>query len=166
MYRLLMNDMTLQIIPCSTGSDYAVARKISKDYVKWLNMDLSFQDIENEFSDFRSIYGPPRGTYLLAFQDKQAAGGVGLREFEADICEMKRLYVYDDFKGKGIGTALCTDLIQVAKHMGYARMRLDTIGRLKAAIQLYEKLGFNDIEPYRYNPDPSTRYMELNLDRF
>ena len=161
-----MTDMTLRIIPCSTDSDYALARKISKDYVNWLNMDLSFQDIENEFSDFRSLYGPPRGTYLLALLDEQAAGGVGLREFEADICEMKRLYVYDEFKGQGIGTALCTDLIHVAQHMGYARMRLDTIARLEAAIQLYENIGFVDIEPYRYNPDPSTRYMELNLDLF
>jgi len=159
-----MNAMTLRIMPCFTDTEYAVARKISKDYVEWLNMDLTFQGIENEFSEFRSIYSPPGGAYLLAFSDKQAAGGVGLRKFEADICEMKRLYVYDRFKSKGIGKALCNQLIQLAKHLGYARMRLDTIGRLEAAIQLYESLGFKDIEQYRHNPDPTTRYMELNLN--
>lgn len=154
----------MQIIQCATDADYALAETISKDYVEWLNMDLTFQDIEKEFSEFRSTYGPPQGTYLLAFWDNQAAGGVGLRKFQADICEMKRLFVYDRFKGKGIGKTLCKKLMQLARHVGYARMRLDTIGRLVAAIQLYEGLGFRDIEAYRYNPDPTTRYMEANLN--
>jgi GNAT superfamily N-acetyltransferase len=158
-----MNAMMLRIMPCSTDTDYAAARKISKDYVEWLNMDLTFQGIENEFDEFRTIYGPPQGAFLVAISDNQAAGGVGLRQFEADICEMKRLYVYDGFQGKGIGEALCKKLIQLAKQMGYSKMRLDTVGRLGAAIQLYEKIGFSDIEPYRHNPDPTTRYMELNL---
>jgi len=47
--------------------------------------------------------------------------------------------------------------------MGYERMRLDTIGRLSVAIRLYERIGFKGINMYRYNPDPYTRFMEINL---
>jgi len=158
-----MNDKMMQIIQCATDADYALAETISKDYVEWLNMDLTFQGIDHEFSNFESIYGPPHGVYLLACWGNQPAGGVGLRQFEGDICEMKRLYVYDRFKRKGIGKALCIKLVQAAKHKGYTRMRLDTIGRLGAAINLYEHFGFKDIERYRHNPDQTTRYMELSL---
>ena len=153
----------MEIKQCIQDTDFAIARRISTDYVQWLDMDLTFQDIDHEFADFESVYGPPAGAYLLAYVNDQPAGGVGLRKFSKGICEMKRLYVYDPFKHQGIGRALCKELIRMAKHMGYTRMRLDTIGRLKAAIKLYERLGFKDIDQYRHNPDPTTRYMELNL---
>ena len=79
------------------------------------------------------------------------------------MCEMKRLYVYDRFEGQGVGRALCVRLIEEAKSLGYQRMRLDTIARLEGANALYVSLGFTDIEPYNFNPDPTVRYMELAL---
>jgi len=152
-----------QIIRCSNESDYTLAKKISQDYIEWLNIDLTFQNIDKEFSEFSSMYGPPYGVYLLSFLNNELAGGVGLRKLEDDACEMKRLYVYDQFKGKGIGRSLCEELIREAKKMGYKRMRLDSMKRLSAAIRLYERIGFKDIEMYRYNPDPTTRFMEIDL---
>ena len=153
----------MRIKHCSTDSDYAFARQITRDYMNWLNVDLAFQNVEKEFSEFRTMYGPPGGAYLLAFADDELAGGVGLRKLQAGVCEMKRLYVYDRFRKKGIGKALCEELIRHAKQIGYASMRLDTIDRLADAIRLYENLGFIDIESYRYNPDPTARFMELKL---
>ena len=152
-----------RIIRCSNESDYVLAKKVSKDYIEWLNIDLTFQNVDNEFSEFSSMYGPPDGVYLLSFLNDELAGGVGLRKLQNDICEMKRLYVYDRFKGKGIGRSLCEELMIEARKMGYERMRLDTTGRLSAAIRLYERIGFKDIEMYRYNPDPYTRFMEINF---
>ena len=126
-------------------------------------MDLTFQNVEKEFSEFQTMYGHPGGTYLLAFVDDDVAGGVGLRKLEVGVCEMKRLYVYDRFKEKGIGKALCEELIREAKRIGYASMKLDTIDRLVTAIRLYESLVFTDIKKYRNNPDPTARFMELKL---
>lgn len=77
---------------------------------------------------------------------------------------MKRLYVYPEFAGQGIGNALCRELLLQARLSGYKFMRLDTIARLVAANRLYEKLGFYDIPPYRENPDPTARFMEIALE--
>ena len=153
----------VEIKHCSTESDFSSAMKITKDYIRWLNMDLSFQDIDKELAKFASMYGPPNGLFLLAWHKDKLGGGVGLRLLEAGVCEMKRLFVYDLFKRKGIGRSLCTALIQEAMNLGYEKMRLDTLGRMKAAMRLYKNLGFKEIEPYRFNPDPTTKYMELNL---
>lgn len=148
---------------CSTESEYALAVKMTRDYIAWLNMDLGFQGIDEELSDFPSMYGPPDGAFLLAWQGEKHAGGVGLRRFAPGICEMKRLFVYDVFKGQGVGRRLCTELIDEAKQMGYEKMRLDTLGRMGAARKLYRSLGFKKIDAYRFNPDPATIYMELNF---
>ncbi len=149
---------------CSSISDYKEARRITGDYIEWLNIDLSFQNIEEELKGFESVYGPPKGCYLLASGIEGAtAGGVALREYSAGICEMKRLYVYPPYLGKGLGRPLCNELLKQAKQMGYKKMRLDTMTKLEAANRLYEKLGFYEIEPYRVNPEKTARFMEILL---
>jgi ribosomal protein S18 acetylase RimI-like enzyme len=146
---------------CRSADDYTEAKKVTADYIKWLGIDLTFQNADEEFKDFNKMYGPPTGCYLLAIAGGKTAGGVGLREFTPDICEMKRLYVYQ--KHQGIGEALCIELFIQARNLGYTKMRLDTMARLEAANKLYDKLGFYEIPPYRYNPDETARFMEYDL---
>jgi GNAT superfamily N-acetyltransferase len=153
----------IAIKACEKDSDFLLVKQLVKNYIRWLNIDLSFQDVDKELSDLSSMYGPPDGIFLLAWDEDKLAGGVGLRALAPGVCEMKRLYVYDQFKNKGIGRRLCTALIQEARNLGYDRMRLDTLDRMASAIELYKSLGFKEIEPYRFNPDPTTRYMELSL---
>lgn len=153
----------IDIKPCENDSDFLCAEHVVKDYIHWLNIDLSFQDIDKELSDLPSMYGPPNGLFLLAWHGKEIAGGVGLRMIEPPVCEMKRLYVYDRFKNMGFGRSLCAALIQEARNQGYKKMRLDTLGHMTSAMGLYLTLGFKEIESYRFNPDPTTKCMELSL---
>ena len=77
---------------------------------------------------------------------------------------MERLYVYEGFQGRRLGRALCAALIERALALGSARMRLDTLERMKPALALYTSLGFTASAPYRFNPDPGAAYLELRLD--
>ncbi len=155
----------LLIRHCKSAADFSQAIDLTRTYVRWLDVDLCFQDIETELSNFTTLYAPPQGLYLLAYQDEELAGGVGLRAFAPGICEMKRLFVHADFRGSGIGRKLCLAIIEAAKKFQYQQMRLDTLERLGAAVRLYEDLGFYQIEGYRFNPESGVRYMELCLDR-
>lgn len=65
---------------------------------------------------------------------------------------MKRLFARSDFPGKGIGHLLAVEIVNAGKEIGYEKMRLDTVPKLKEAIQLYRELGFMEIEQYRPNP--------------
>jgi ribosomal protein S18 acetylase RimI-like enzyme len=107
------------------------------------------------------MYGYPEGCFIYAKRGDEIVGGVGCRKLETDICEMKRLYVYEEFQGLGIGRKLCDELISVSKSLGYKKMKLDTVAKLKSAIKLYEKMGFKEIPKYYENPDKTVKYMEL-----
>ena len=78
---------------------------------------------------------------------------------------MKRLYVLQDFRRKGVGRALATAAIKNARRIGYKKMLLDTVPSMKEAIELYFSLGFRETEPYRYNPVKGAKFMELAFSK-
>jgi putative acetyltransferase len=138
-------------------------RHLFQEYTASLGFDLDFQEYEKELADLPGAYALPHGRLYLARFDGNSAGCVALRRLEGAICEMKRMYVKPAFRGKGIGRVMAEKVISDARYMGYTRMRLDTIDTMKAAIALYDSLGFKPIPPYRHNPIKGASYMELLL---
>lgn len=121
---------------------------------------------EHELRTLPGEYVPPDGALWLACVDAQPAGCVALRRIDAQACEMKRMFLYPQFHGQGIGRALGESIIRAGKAAGYSVMRLDTSVRQTEAQALYEKLGFRRIEPY-YELPAALRdwlvFMELPL---
>jgi len=136
----------------TSAEEYLAARKLIEDYAIFLDVDLCFQDFNRELETLATMYGPPNGCQYLVFYDGQLAGGVGLRRFDKETCEMKRLYVYPSFKGKGLGTLLVDSVIAEAKRLNYKKMVLDTIPKLETALQMYFRRGFYEVSPYYDNP--------------
>lgn len=135
------------------------------EYAASLDFDLCFQDFDQELAHLPGDYAPPRGRLLLATAEGHAVGCVGLRPLAEGACEMKRLYVQPAARGRGIGRALAETVITEAARLGYARMLLDTVPSMQAAIALYRDLGFRPTAPYRPNPVPGALFFELSLRR-
>lgn len=134
-----------------------------EEYASSLEFSLCFQGFDQELAGLPGAYAPPDGRLLLARVDGTPAGCVGLRRIGEGICEMKRLFVRPHLNGTGLGRRLATAVIDEARRSGYATMKLDTLPSMKAAIRLYESLGFRDTVPYTRNPLEGARYMELAL---
>jgi putative acetyltransferase len=142
----------------------AQARELFQEYAQSLGVNLCFQNFEQELAGLPGHYAPPEGRLLLAEYEGLLAGCVALHKWESGICEMKRLYLRPAFRGKGFGRGLASAIIAEARNIGYQRMRLDTIEPImKDAVEMYRKLGFREIEPYRTNPIAGAMYMELQL---
>jgi len=155
----------IEIVEANTDELIAKAKDLFQEYAASLEFDLGFQNFDQELNNFPGQYSEPSGRLYLAVCERQPIGCVGLRYFEKGICEMKRLYVKPNFRGKQAGRALAEASIQAARNIGYAYMRLDTLPSMESANKLYKSLGFEQIEPYRHNPIEGTIYMQLKLKR-
>ena len=151
------------ITQAASDPELALVRELFREYAADSAIDLCFQNFEVELAGLPGAYSLPSGRLLLAQCDGQLAACGALRPFAEGVCEMKRLFVRPAFRGRGIGRALAERLIADARAIGYHAMRLDTLGRMKTAIALYEALGFRRIDAYRHNPLEDVVYMELSL---
>ncbi len=142
----------------------AQARELFLEYAESLGFSLCFQNFDQELAGLPGDYAPPDGRLLVAEYRSQPAGCVALHKLEPGICEMKRLYLRPQLRGRGVGRALAESVIAEARTIGYRKMRLDTVAPVMPnAVAMYRRLGFVEIEPYRPNPIEGALYMELDL---
>lgn len=154
----------LIIAQAFTDDDIDAARILFREYEAWLGLDLYFQGFEDELRDLPGKYAEPVGRLLLAYSDDQLAGCIALRKLDESVCEMKRLFVRDEFRGCGIGVHLIERLMADASEIGYHTMRLDTFPpKMGKAVKLYESHGFCPIPPYYNNPHDGVLFMEKIL---
>lgn len=154
----------LKVIQAESEQQIDQARKLFREYESWLGLDLCFQGFEQELRDLPGKYSPPDGRLFLAYAKKDLVGCIAMRKLEEGICEMKRLFVRDEFRGQKIGIQLIEKLIGEARTANYSKMRLDTFPpKMGKAVSLYESHGFRQIPPYYENPHDGVLFMELQL---
>lgn len=152
------------LLQAESSAHVVQARELFQEYAQSLGVNLCFQNFEQELAGLPGDYAPPDGRLLLAEYHRHLAGCVALHKWEDGVCEMKRLYLRPSFRGKGLGRVITHKIIAEARSIGYQCMRLDTIEPvMKDAVEMYRKLGFREIAPYRPNPIVGAMYMELQL---
>ncbi|MGN6530541.1 MAG: GNAT family N-acetyltransferase [Ginsengibacter sp.] len=178
---LLQSDMIIdkyiKIIDVVSHEDCDHVRKLVYHFVNWHRVrhleDLELideyfdrKDFEKELESLPGKYSRPNGRLLLALFDGEPAGCVALRKIDDQAFEMKRMFVYTKYHGKGIGRALAEKFINEARLIGYQSIKLDTSFRQIEAQKLYQSLGFNVTRPYYQLPkklEDWLVFMEMKL---
>lgn len=91
------------------------------------------------------FYSTPRSIYFIAEEEDRIVGGGGIFPTEglpADTCELVKMYLLPQERGKGIGKLLMNASLEFAIQAGYKRVYLETMNELKKAVKMYEKMGF------------------------
>lgn len=153
----------LTVTPAESAAQVMEARALFVEYAQSLGFSLCFQGFDEELAGLPGKYAPPEGRLLLARVAGHLAGCVALQPIDARACEMKRLYVRPDFRGRGVGRALAQAIVEAGRQIGYRTMRLDTLNSMPEAIGLYRSMGFVETAPYRFNPIEGAVYMALSL---
>jgi ribosomal protein S18 acetylase RimI-like enzyme len=180
-----MNIGTISLHPVESPAQRASAGGLVREYLNWVaevarsNYGLSF-DIEamvqSDLEDKSKFYPPTGRFYLVEYNDSYV--GVGcLKRLAAGLGEVQRMYVQPHVRGVGAGRSLVLRLLEDARALGYANVRLESLKALTAAHGLYRSVGFREIDPYSensmraYQPSDaltvyreSALFMELSLD--
>jgi GNAT superfamily N-acetyltransferase len=165
------------IQPATTREQLEQIRTLMRAFIVWHRQrhveDLQLIDdyfdaaeFETELATLPGKYAPPRGALLLATHNSEPAGCVALRELPGNACEMKRMFVYPELHGLGVGLALAQQVIERARQIGFQSMLLDTSIRQAEAQGLYRRLGFQVVPPYYELPEKLRNwlvFMELKL---
>jgi ribosomal protein S18 acetylase RimI-like enzyme len=167
----------IEIVDVTTDAQIETVRTMFVEYGESLGFSLCFQGFDEELESLPGAYARPDGRLYLGMVDGVDAGCIGLRPIRLPsfttfggsagtthrACEMKRLWVRSDFRGKGLARLFAEKLIADAREIGYNKMVLDTVKTMTAARALYESLGFVECAPYYLNPLDEVVYMEKTL---
>jgi GNAT superfamily N-acetyltransferase len=148
-----------QVVEPARPAELDDVRSLMRAFVAWHRArhveDMELIDryfdqraFDEELAGLPGKYARPHGRLLLAYVDGKPAGCVALRDLGDGMCEMKRMFVPETFRGRGVGRALAARIIAEGREAGYRIMRLDTSRRQSEAMRLYENAGFRRIPPY------------------
>jgi GNAT superfamily N-acetyltransferase len=96
--------------------------------------------------------GPPGGTFVVGYEDGLPVCCGGLKRLPDGACEIKRMFVVEKSRGRGVARALLEELERRARDMGYEIARLDTGPRQMRAQRMYERAGYVPIGNFNANP--------------
>jgi putative acetyltransferase len=96
-----------------------------------------------------ATYQRQRSLYFVALLDGEIVGGAGVAPLQgADplTCELQRMYLRRDARGRGIGNALLEQCLKAARQFLYVRCYLETITQMREALGFYNRNGFRDLD--------------------
>jgi len=143
----LLKDVTIRKIEKSDNQPLcAVIKEVLTDF--GLNKP-GFAYYDPELLTMYQAYQKPKALYLVVEWNGRLIGGGGivpLQGAHANVCELTKMYLSSDARGKGIGAELLSRLMTQAHEMGYAHCYLETTDNLTQAIRLYKKFGFEPLD--------------------
>ena len=135
--------------PIQPGDNAALAI-IIRNSLSEFNADKPGTVYYDESTDHLSdIFLREKSAYFVMEVDGIVAGGGGFfptEGLDADTCELVKMYLSKDFRGKGYGQLLLDTCMKEAKAKGFSKMYIETMPELKRALSTYEKLGFRYID--------------------
>ena len=164
-----MVPIDVQLIELISGSNAVQeARQLLKEYGTYMYEELGlvagketfFKDLENFPA---AAYLRPLGKFAVATVGNEPAGCVGIRRFDEESCEMKRMFIRPFYRGRGIGKFLCNYVIDWCHNAKFRRILLDSNIEMKEAVSLYHACGFKEIKPYCVNENDHPVFMEYLL---
>jgi GNAT superfamily N-acetyltransferase len=100
-------------------------------------------------------FEPPDGTFLIVYSGDEPVGCGGFKRLDVRTAEVKRMFVAQQVRSRGVGRRILEQLESGAREAGYEFIRLDTGNKQPEALQLYRSAGYEEIPDYNGNPAAS-----------
>ena len=118
---------------------------------------------ESNHLDSLDELSKPNVDFLAAYADSEICG-IGAVKVLSDYGEIKRFYVPEKHRGKGIAKEIVEELENCLVKRSIFKARLETGIHQREAIDLYKKLGYSETAPFgNYIKDPLSVFMQKNI---
>lgn len=167
-------DADIEIRPARDISDFEVAREFVNALGAWDTgvtpaTGMPFHEAVAAYfgaspQDLMAKFSEEGADFFIATIDREAVGCVGYTDEGDGLGEVHKLYVKPASRGKRIGAALMTTVLDAMRQQGITKAQLVTATYMADAIALYRGFGFVECEPFSDPPDSITIFMECSLD--
>jgi putative acetyltransferase len=120
-----------------------------------------FSIMDPEVKSMFESYSCNGSAFFIIDIDNKTVGGAGIAQLKEEgdkVCELKKMYVLPEARGRGVGRVLMEECLKAAKDLGYKFCYLETLSNMKSASILYEKYGFEKLS----NPMGNTGHFGCN----
>lgn len=131
-------------------SDNAALAKLIRSVIVEMGAPTVGTAYEDKATDLMfETYDKERKTYYVLEHKNEIVGGAGIAQldnYEGNVCELQKMYFLPIARGKGLGSKMISTCLEKAKSFGYELCYLETLPYMKAAVKLYKKYGFENID--------------------
>lgn len=124
-----------------------------KDILKLIDIVLSDYGLklepngaDSDVTDINKFYYNNNGWFQVIEENNKIIGSVGIYKINSSTCELRKMYLYKEYQGKGLGKTLLQNALESAENLGYNTITLQTNSLLNKALPLYKSFGFDEDE--------------------
>lgn len=129
----------------ATNDDMACVTEIIYQTLREYGLSPDPGETDKDLSDFEKYYFSRGGYFEVCEVDGVVVGSWGLYPRDPGSCELRKMYLLSNQRGKGIGKEMMLRSLAKARELGFKRVELETASVLKEAIEIYKKFGFKPI---------------------
>jgi putative acetyltransferase len=137
--------MQVDIEPITSGDNEAICAIIKSVFEEHGINRPGTAYFDKSLHHLSEVFSIAKSNYFIARVDGKILGGAGIYPTDGlppDTCELVKMYLLPEARGKGAGKALIDQCVQFARQAGYTKIYLETMPELKKAVRIYENLGF------------------------
>ena len=131
----------MAIVPFESSHAAAVLEVIGAVFREYA-MTFEPSGFDADLTDIRASYLERGGRFWVLVDDGRVVGAVAGVDAGGGACEVKRLYLLAEYRGRGFGRALMEQMLDWAAASGYQRVVAWSDARLGTAHAVYVRLGF------------------------
>jgi putative acetyltransferase len=139
------NELANMTLREATNADTPAIRDLVFGVLESCGLKADPATTDNDLENIEQNYLQSGGAFTVLEEAGRIVGSYGLLRIDDDECELRKMYLHAEYRGRGLGKQLLEHALERAKQLEFRAIRLETASVLKEAIALYRAYGF---EPY------------------
>lgn len=134
------------IIRKARSGDEQKVLDLVKEVLNSYGLELNPKGEDLDITDIPKYYTENNGDFEVIEFRGNIIGSYGIYKIDSDTCELRKMYLKQNFQGLGLGNIMIENSFKIAKSLKYKKITLQTNSVLYKAIKLYKKYGFEEFE--------------------